>query len=430
MKDTKQNQRRVVVTGMGIVAPNGHGLEAFTKALKTQKSGLQHVAAMQELGFACQVAGIPADLSSKLPDYLNEDELLAMSESMVFAAVAAIDAFKSAELRIPDRDEDFIYEDTGAIVGTGIGGIDTVVEELVPKVSSGKIRRLGSSIIERIMMSSISAKLGGLLGLGNQVSSNSSACSTGTEAIIMGMERIRAGFAKRMVVGGAECSSPYTWAGFDAMRVLCRKFNEHPEQASRPMSATAAGFIPAAGAGILILEDRDTALERGAPIFAEILAGSINCGGQRFGGSMTAPSARGVQASIRNCLAQAGLEPSAVDYINGHLTGTMADPLEIKNWAEALCMQQGSTPLINSTKSLIGHGLGAAGAIETIATVLQLKNGFVHGSNNCEDLHPEIEAFASHIASQTVERDLEVAMKASFGFGDVNSCLAIKRAST
>ncbi len=419
--------RRVVITGMGVVSPNAHGLDKFTVALRRQTSGLKHIDQLRELGFSCQVAGVPDDLSSKLPDYLQEDELVAMNQSMIYAAIAAIDAFKDCGLRIPGRDEDYIYEDTGIIVGTGIGGVDTLVNDVVPKVEAKKIRRMGSTIVERIMMSSISARLCGILGTGNQVSSNSAACSTGTEAIIMGAERIKSGLANRMLVGGSECASPYVWAGFDAMRVLCKNFNDRPQQASRPMSASTGGFIPAAGAGILILEDRDTAMARGARIYAEFLGGTINSGGQRFGGSMTAPSAQGVQRCIKACLQQSELSPQEVDYVNGHLTGTMADPLEIHNWAEALCFSEKDRPLINSTKSLIGHGLGAAGALETIATVLQLYNGFVHGSSNCEDLHPDIAPFASHIPQESVDADLKVAMKASFGFGDVNSCLALRK---
>jgi 3-oxoacyl-(acyl-carrier-protein) synthase len=211
------------------------------------------------------------------------------------------------------------------------------------------------------------------------------------------------------------------------MRVLNRNHNHSPEDASRPLSASAGGFIPGSGAGILVIEDLESAEKRGARIYAEIMGVAINSGGMRAGGSMTAPSAKGVQRCIRLALMDADISPDAIDYINGHLTATMADPLEVRNWSEALERGPSRFPLINSTKSMIGHALGAAGAIESIATILQLAQGFVHGSRNCEDLHPEIQAFAEHVPHVTRDIPLSVAAKASFGFGDVNSCIIFKK---
>jgi 3-oxoacyl-(acyl-carrier-protein) synthase len=277
------------------------------------------------------------------------------------------------------------------------------------------------------MASSVSAKLSGLLALGNQVTTNSSACSTGTEALIMGADRIRAGRAKRMVVGGAEGASEYSWAGFDAMRVLCRKYNDQPARASRPLSASAGGFVPGSGAGILVLEDLETAKARGARIYAEVIGAALNSGGMRKGGSMTAPSGYSVQRCVRAALLEARIAPAKLDYINGHLTATMADPLEMANWAAALELPPERFPLINATKSMIGHALGAAGALECVATILQLDGGFVHGSLNSEDLHPGVVAFSDRIVHDSRAADLTYAAKASFGFGDVNSCVIFKK---
>lgn len=416
--------RRVVVTGMGVIAANGTGLSAFGRALREGKSGIRFCEKLAELNFACQVGGVPQGVEELKKSYLTDDNLFAMNEGMVYASIAAIDAFRDAGLKIPAADEDFVYEDTGAIIGTGIGGLDTVIEKLVPAVSAGKVRRLGSSIVEQVMASSNAAKLGGLLALGNQVTANSSACSTGTEALIMGFERIRAGLADRMVVGSTEGTHPYIWSGFDAMKVLSKGFNDRPEQASRPMSTSSAGFVPGGGAGCLVLEDLEVARARGAKIYAEVKGASLTCGGMRFGGSMTAPSPKGVVRAIRQAVLEAGIKPSEIDYINGHLTATFADPYEVKNWSEALERVGKDFPLINSTKSMIGHGLGAAGSIECVATVLQLYEGFVHPSINCEDLNPEIEKLAGlKVVREAREENLNVVAKASFGFGDVNSCV-------
>lgn len=195
------------------------------------------------------------------------------------------------------------------------------------------------------------------------------------------------------------------------------------------MAENAMGFIPGTGAGALVLEDLETALERGATIYAEVLGGEVNSGGQRSGGTMTAPSSEGVIRCINTALEDSKISADEVDGICGHLTSTMADPLEVKNWSEALGRSGKDFPYINALKSMIGHCLGAAGSIELVGTVLQLYNSYFHGSLNIDDLHPEIEKYAdkSKIPQQTVNFDGEIIAKASFGFGDINACLILKK---
>jgi 3-oxoacyl-(acyl-carrier-protein) synthase len=280
------------------------------------------------------------------------------------------------------------------------------------------------------MSSGNTARIAGLLALGNQVTTNSCACSTGTEAVVDAYLRIREGRAERMLAGGSEGHSKYIWAGFDAMKVLCRTHNDAPEKASRPMSASAAGFVPGSGAGVLLLESLESAEKRGARIYAEVLGGAVNCGGHRMGGSMTAPNPTGVRRCVQAAIAMAGVRPEAIGAVNGHLTATFADPSEVGNWAAALGLAPDKMPLIHSTKSMIGHALGAAGGIECVASVLELSRGFVHGSINCEDVHPEIAPYAKCIPHTTVEKpDLRVIAKASFGFGDVNGCVLFGKLS-
>jgi 3-oxoacyl-(acyl-carrier-protein) synthase len=306
--------------------------------------------------------------------------------------------------------------------------MDTVGERVVPLVNDNKVKRLGSTSVEQVMASGLSARVSGILALGNQVTTNSSACATGAEAIAMGAQRIRAGLAERMLCGGAEVPTPYNWAGFDAMRVLNRKHNHAPEAASRPMSASAGGFIPGAGAGALVVESLDAARARGARIHAELLGEATNCGGHRGGGSMTAPNPEGVRRCIQLAVADAGIAPSEVDLISGHLTATGADPREIASWSAALGRGPERFPWVTSTKSLVGHTLGAAGAIESVAAVLMLRGGYVHGSKNCEDVHPEIAAFAASIPHETrALPGLRTIMKAGFGFGDVNAALVLRK---
>jgi 3-oxoacyl-(acyl-carrier-protein) synthase len=420
--------RRVVVTGLGVVAPNANGVHDFDLALRKGRSGLRRNEAMEAAGFACRVAGVPQGVDALAAELFDESDLLAMNSAHRYAALAALEAWADAGLARPERGDERVDWESGAVVGTGIGGMDTVGERVVPLVNEGRARRLGSTAVEQVMASGVSARVAGILALGNQVTTNSSACSTGTEAVALGLERIRSGRAERMLCGGAEGASHYIWAGFDAMRVLCRSHNDEPEKASRPMSASAGGFVPAAGAGVLVLESLESAQRRGARVHAEVAGAAVNCGGQRAGGSMTAPNPAGVQRCIAAALADAGVSARDVDGINGHLTATGADPAELRAWAGALGRGPGELPAITSTKSLIGHALGAAGAIECVATALMVRDGFVHASLNCEDLHPEIEPWAGSIPHQGRELPhLRVALKAGFGFGDVNACVVFRR---
>jgi len=313
--------RRVVITGMGVIAPNGNGLAAFEESLRKGQSGLRHVEVMAECKFGCTVAGVPLGVDELAAQHFGEDELLAMNMSHRYASLATLEAWLDAGLERPARDGEEVDWDTGAILGTGIGGMDTIGAKVVPLTDAGKVRRLGSTAVEQVMASGISARVSGQFALGNQVTTNSSACSTGTEAIAMGLERIRAGRAERMLCGGAEGASHYIWAGFDAMRVLNRGSNDEPEKASRPMSASAGGFIPGSGAGVLLLESEESARARGARIYAEVAGQGINCGGHRMGGSMTAPNPESVRRCIRAALDDAGVTPASRPRRSGPSTG-------------------------------------------------------------------------------------------------------------
>lgn len=415
-----------MVTGLGVVAPNASSVPELEEALRKGRSGISFQPVMAEHGFGCQVAGVPTDVDARAAAVLTEHELHAMNQGQRMTAVAALEAWRGAGLARAGRDATPDWE-SGAVLGTGVGGVDTLTDRVVGLVDRRQSRRLGSTAVEQTMASGVSACVAGLLGLGNQVTTNSSACATGTEAVLQGAERIRSGQAERMLCGGTEAASHYVWAAFDAMRVLCRSHNDAPERASRPMSASAAGFVPAAGAGLLLLESLDAALERGAPILAELAGGALNCGGQRGGGSMTAPNPEGVRRCIRAALADAGVTPEEVDAIGGHLTATRADPLEVAAWTDALERRPGTLPPITATKSLTGHALGAAGGIECVAAVLMLAGRFVHASLNCEDLHPEIAPHSDSIPRTSRKLPgLRTLVKASFGFGDVNACVVFR----
>ncbi len=419
-------KNRVVITGLGVVAPNGVGLADFTKAIKKGTSGIQFYQELKDLNFSCCIGGIPPISEDLKREYFTELQLRNFNSSgILYGCIAGIDAWKDAGLNINTDELDF---DSGTVFGTGTSGVEKF-REAIYKLDDKKVKRLGSTVVVQTMASGISAYLGGILGLGNQVTTNSSACSTGTEAILMGYERIQTGKAKRMLVGSCSDHGAYLWGGFDAMRVMTYKHNDNPEQASRPMSETASGFVPGSGAGALLLESLESAIERGATIHAEVLGGAVNSGGQRNGGTMTAPNPIAVQRCIKDAIREAGITADDIDVINGHLTATIKDPDEIENWSIALKRNGANFPYINSLKSMVGHCLAAAGSIESVAAILQLKENFIYPSINCEDVHPRIAEVidAQKIPKKAIYQNVNIVAKASFGFGDVNACVIFKK---
>ncbi len=419
--------KRVVITGLGVAAPNGVGLVNFENAIKAGKSGIQYFEELKDMNFSCCIGGIPEVSEDLKLKYLSPLQLRNFTSSgILYACMAGIDAWHDAGLSFAEEEP---HWDSGCVFGTGISGVEKM-REATYKLDSGKVKRLGSTSVAQTMSSGVSAYLGGIIGLGNQVTTNSSACATGTEAILLAFERIQAGKAKRMIAGSSGEHGPYIWGGFDAMRVITYKHNETPTEGSRPMSATASGFVPGSGAGALILESLESALERKAPIYAEILGGAVNSGGQRAGGTMTAPNSTAVQRCIKAAIKNAGIQADDIDLINGHLTATIKDPVEIQNWATALGRKGENFPYIHSLKSMIGHCLSAAGSIESVAAILGLKHDFIFPNTNCDDLHPEISSLiaSDKIPTQLINtKKIDIVAKASFGFGDVNACLIFKK---
>lgn len=418
--------RRVVVTGMGVVAPNAIGLDNFSTALRNQISGIKEIEELKRLGFACTSAGIPEVSEELKRKYFTELTLKFLTSSAItYACIAGIDAWKDAGLELKNTEDNTEpYWNAGSIFGTGIAGVEPL-REAFNKVDAMQVRRLGGFVIEQTMNSGPSAYLSGLIGLGNKVTSNSSACSTGTEGVIDGYEFIKNGKADIMLCGSTDCDGPYIWGGFDSMWVTNRKMNEKPEESSRPLSATASGFIPGAGSGALVLEELEHAQKRGARIYAEILGGAINNGGQREGGTMTFPNNHAVRKCISEAMKNANVTPDQIDLICGHLTSTIGDVGEVRNWGEALNRKGKDFPYINAPKTFIGHCLAAAGSIELVAAILQMRDGFIHGNKNSVDLHPEIAAIIDRERAplETIEKQINIVGKSSFGFGDVNAVL-------
>lgn len=418
---------RVVITGLGVVSPNGADLAQFRHAIRNGISGIKHDPQLEQLLFSCQIAGKPVIDEDRIRQYFTELEIRNLeSTGIIYGVIAGMDAWKDAGL-LPAEKENPNW-DCGTIFGTGTSGIDKF-RGAINKIDDLQIRKLGSTVVIQTMASGVSAYLAGKLGMGNQVSTNSSACATGVESILTAYERVKSGQATIMLAGSTSDSGPYIWGGFDAMKVCTYKHNEEPEKGSRPMSSTASGFVPGSGAGAMVVESLESALSRGVKIYGEILGGHINSGGQRGTGTMTAANPEAVQRCMVMAMKQAGVKPAEIDVINAHLTATSKDVLEIKNWVSALGRSGSGFPYLNSIKGMIGHCISAAGSIECVASVLELSEGFIFPNVNSEDLHPEIEALVDRerIPQVCLEKQFNIIAKASFGFGDVNACIILKR---
>ena len=421
--------QRVVITGMGVVSPIGTSISEFWDALTNGENGITYFEVMQQMGCKCSVAGVPT-LSPEDVEYVEIFNAKRYSSALQYALLATIRACKEAKIPVTHVFENNVNYNLGIIIGSLSANTDLLVDFYENYLLKKRQHKYRMSVAETTMNSGISTFIAGISGAGNIVLSTSNACSSGTEALVLAYDHIRAGKATQMIAGGAEAVSFSTWWSlYDAMRVIGSDSNDNPERASRPMNASVNGFIPAGGAGILVLENMNHALKRGAYIYAEIIGSSILNGAQRNGGTMSAPNCEATVRCIQNAIADAGIDSVEIDYLCGHLTSTMADVLEIKNWAKALKRYGDSFPMINTIKGMTGHCIGAAGAIETIAAVMQMNHSLIHPNRNCYPLHPEILNTISPdcIPTEAIKKEIKYCAKLSLGFGDTNACLILKK---
>lgn len=420
-------KRRVVVTGIGAVTPNALNAKEFSEALKTGKSGIQKWEDLGRINFKSQIGGKPPITQeykdAHLPNFIAQK---VANNAVVYGCLAGLEAWNDAGLAIAPGT---YGRKTGLIAGSGALGLDSFIETKIYPIDAGNHRKLGSRSVTESMSSGTGAYLNSVLGLTGRIFSNSSACITGSESILQGFEMVLSGRMDRMLCVSAEGDGRYIWGGFDAMRVLCSDSNEEPTKGSRPMSASSSGFVPSGGSGALVLETLEAAQARGAKIYAEILGGDVNSGGQTNGGSMTAQNPDAVVACIQSALEQAELKSEDIDLISGHLTSTKGDPYEIKNWSDALGLTGDAFPYVNTPKSMIGHCVAGAGSVELVACVLQLHEGFIHPNINLDEIHPDISNLVSpdKLPTQKIDKPIQTVMKANFGFGDLNCVLVLKK---
>jgi 3-oxoacyl-[acyl-carrier-protein] synthase-1 len=400
--------RRVAITGMGIVSCLGNELEFVSAALRDGRSGIRHLPEAAERGLRSTVGGAPEiDLASRI----DRKQLRFMGEAAAYAHVAMQSAIDDAGL-----DPSLVRSPrTGLIAGSGGGSAQWQVEAADLLRDRG-VRKVGPYMVPRTMCSTVSANLATAFGVQGATYSIGAACASSAHCIGVAADMIRAGRQDIVFAGGGEELHWTLSLQFDAMGALSTHHNDHPEHASRPYDAHRDGFVIAGGAGMLVLEDYDHAVARGARIHA-VLAGY---GISSDGADMVAPSGEGAVRCMR--MAMEGVE-GPVDYLNTHGTSTpLGDLVELRAIREAF---GGNVPPLSSTKALSGHSLGAASVHEAIYCLLMMRDGFIAGSANIETLDPQAEGFP--IVRESREAKLDTVMSNSFGFGGTNAALVFQR---
>ena len=410
--------RRVVVTGLGMVSPLADGFEATWERLLAGESGAGMIEKFDTSNvvtkYACEVPlGDGTNGTFNGDAYLEPKERRKIDDFILFGLAAAQQAVQDSSW-MPEADAD--RERTGVMIGSGIGGLQTIAETALLIDKKGP-RRVSPFFIPGALINLVSGQVSIKYGFKGPNHAVVTACSTGAHAIGDASRLIMFGDADVMVAGGAESSiCEIGIAGFNACKALSTKSEADPTKASRPYDVDRDGFVMGEGAGVVVLEELEHAKARGAKIYAEVLGYGMS--GDAY--HITAPSetGEGGERSMRAALKNAGLEPSAIDYINAHGTSTMADTIELSA-VERLLGDAASGVTMSSTKSSTGHLLGAAGAIEAIFSILAIRDQVVPPTLNLDN--PAVETPIDLAPNAKVEREVNVALSNSFGFGGTNA---------
>lgn len=405
--------RRVVITGLGAASTMGLELTEIEQTLRTGKSCITFCPDFAEHGFNSQVAGWLGDWDATR--YFDRKDLKFMGRGSEFTSYAAIKAVEDSGL----EERDIQTDRCGVIVGTGEGSSQDMYEAAYAMEKHNRPRRIGIRV-PKTMASSRSANISLLLKNRGMSLAISDACATGLVNVGYAYQVIKFGIQDVVLAGGSEACDWHGSALFDAMGVLSTKYNDNPGASSRPYDQDRDGFVVAEGGGIVVVEELERALARGAKIYGEILGYATNCDG---GYSMVAPSTDGQEACMRLALEDSGLKPEEIDYINTHGTSTeVGDPSEI---AAVKRVFGEHTPMLSSTKSQIGHTIGAAGVLELIASLVMLNKSFIAPSINVDNLDPDC-AYDNLITS-TKETEFNTFLTNNFAFGGSNAAMIISK---
>jgi 3-oxoacyl-[acyl-carrier-protein] synthase II len=423
--------RRVVVTGLGLVTPLGCGVEHNWAGIIEGRSGIGSITGFDTEGYACTIAGEVPSVDGRggggpdVPGSFDPDAIMSpkdrkrVDDFILYGVAAADEALNDAGWH-PVTEQD--REATGVIIGSGIGGLGPIAETANVLREQGP-RRVSPFFITSALINLISGQVSIRHGLKGPNHSVVTACATGAHAIGDAARMISFGDADVMVAGGAESSIvPIGIAGFLACKALCTAYNDAPEKASRPYDREHSGFVMGEGAGVVVLEEYEHALARGAKIYAEVVGYGMSGDAHHI----TAPSedGEGGLRAMKTALKRAGLEPSDIDYVNTHGTSTMADWIELRA-VERLVGEHAPNVSVSSTKSMTGHLLGAAGAIEAIFSILAIRDQIAPPTINLDN--PEHETSIDLVAHTARRRKINVVLSNSFGFGGTNASLVMRK---
>jgi len=414
-------KKRVVITGMGAVTPLGNTRDEFWAALIAGRSGVARVTA-----FDAAAAGLRAQIAAEVknfdPDtFLGRRDARRMDRFAQFAAVAAREAIEDADF--PDDRE--LRDDTAVVVASGIGGIITIQDTVTKARAAGTASRITPFFIPMLMSNAAPAQISMRYGFRGPMFAVSSACASSNDAFGIAYDMIVHGKARAVITGGSEATiTDVAMGGFDSMKALSTR-NGEPERASRPFDRERDGFVLAEGGAIVVLEELELARKRGARIYAELLG---------YGQSADAydlvavdPEGGGVELALRRMFASAGIAPGDVDYVNAHATSTpIGDPAESQALGRVVGAG-GHAFAVSSTKSMHGHALGAASALEGVATILTIHNGIIPPTINYEN--PDPACTLDYVPNVARRADVKIALSSSFGFGGHNSVVAFGKYS-
>ncbi len=408
--------RRVVITGVGVYSPVGSDKTEFWDNLVAGKSGVSAVESFDVSQYPSRIAGEIKDFDPT--KYMEKRETKKVDRYTQFGVAAALQAWSDAGLDKLKLNK----ENIGVLVGSGIGGIQTIEQQLKILAEKGP-RRVSPFLVPALIANMASGYISILLELRGPNSTVVTACATSTHAVGDAWHIIRRGDAEIMLAGGAEAAiSHLAFSGFCAARALSTR-NDQPEKASRPFDRERDGFVIGEGAGVVILETLEHALARGANIYGEIVGYGMSGDGYHI--TAPDPEGRGAFLSMQRALNSSSIQPEEIDYINAHGTSTeindKVETMAVKN----LFGEHAYKIALSSTKSMTGHLLGAAGAVELIATLLSIQNKVIHPTINYEHLDPECDL--DYVPNQSRPGNINLALSNSFGFGGTNATLVLKK---
>ncbi len=411
------SRRRVVVTGLGCVSPVGNTVEESWQNILAGRSGIATISKFDPSDFACKIAGEVKGLD--LDSYISPKEARTMDAFIHFGLVAALQAVQDAGLPTGDNLSDEVAERIGCLVGSGIGGLP-LIEDMKQELINRGPRRISPFFVPASIINMISGHVSMRCGFKGPNLAVVTACTTGLHSIGEAGRLIEYGDADVMVAGGSEATvSPLGVGGFAAMRALSTR-NDDPTAASRPWDKDRDGFVLGEGAGVMVLESLEHAQARGARVYAEL----VGYGMSADAGHMTAPNMDGPRRAMLNALRNAGVNADQIDYLNAHGTSTPLGDVNETNAIKAALGAHASQAVISSTKSMTGHLLGGAGGIESVFTVLALRDQVAPPTINLQNPDPECDL--DYCANTARQMPIRYALKNNFGFGGTNGSLVFK----